>query len=102
MSRIPKILHYVFGMARDFGGKPWSLVHHVCLKSAVERINPEEVFFYYEHEPTGPWWALGRQLLTPVKITAPREIFGRPLEHVAHRADVVRLQKLIEFGGIYL
>src|SRR5579872_905063 len=102
MSRIPKILHYTFGMASDFGGKPWSLLHHVCLKSAVERIAPQQVRFYYEYEPNGPWWELSRKLVTPIKIEAPREIFGRPLDHVAHRADVVRLQKLIEHGGIYL
>jgi hypothetical protein len=102
MARIPKLLHYTFGLGPDFGGKPWSLVHHVCLKSAVERIKPDEVFLYYEYQPTGPWWALSRPLLTPVQIEAPREIFGRPLVHVAHRADVVRLQKLLEHGGIYL
>ncbi len=89
-------------MASDFGGKPWSLVHHVCLKSAIERIVPEQVFFYFEFEPSGPWWDLSRPLVTLVKIEAPREIFGRPLSHVAHRSDVVRLQKLIEYGGIYL
>ena len=102
MTRIPKILHYTFGLASDFGGQPWSLIHHVCLKSAIERIKPEQVFFYYEFEPSGPWWTLSRSLVTPVQITAPREIFGRPLAHVAHRSDVVRLQKVIEHGGIYL
>jgi hypothetical protein len=89
-------------MASDFGGKPWSLVHHVCLKSAIDRIAPEEAFLYYEFEPNGPWWDLSRKLITPVKIEAPQTIFGKPLPHVAHRADVVRLQKLISHGGIYL
>jgi len=102
MTRIPKILHYTFGLAKDFGGKPWSLLHHVCLKSAVQRLAPEHVFFYYEYEPTGPWWSLSRKLVTPIKIHAPREIYGRPLLHVAHRSDVVRLQRLAESGGIYL
>lgn len=102
MSRIPKVLHYTFGMAADFGGKPWSLLHYVCLRSAIAHIAPDQVFFYYEYEPTGPWWDLSRDLVTLVKITAPREIFGNPLLHVAHRSDVVRLQKLIEHGGIYL
>ena len=102
MSRIPKILHFTFGMAPDFGGKPWGLVHHVCLKSAIERIRPEKVFFYFEFEPTGLWWELSRELVTSEKIEAPREIFGNPLIHVAHRSDVLRLQKLIERGGIYL
>ncbi|HEY1877239.1 MAG TPA: glycosyltransferase [Rhizomicrobium sp.] len=102
MTRIPKILHYTFGMAPDFGGKPWSLVHYVCLKSAVERIRPEKVHFYCQFEPSTPWWDLSRDLLNVVKIAAPREIFGRPLKHVAHQSDVVRLQRLIAEGGIYL
>ena len=102
MSRIPKVLHYTFGMARDFGGKPWSLVHHVCLKSAIERIKPDKIYFYCQFEPATAWWRLSRELVTVVKIEAPREIFGRPLKHVAHKSDVVRLQKLIQHGGIYL
>lgn len=102
MSRIPKLLHYTFGMARDFGGKPWSLMHHVCLMSAIERIRPEKTFFYCQYEPTGPWWQLSRPHVELVQIEAPKEIFGRPLKHVAHQSDVVRLQKLIEHGGIYL
>jgi len=52
-------------MARDFGRKPWSLVHHVCVKSAVERIAPERTYLYYEFEPTGPWWELSREIVTP-------------------------------------
>ena len=102
MTRIPKILHYCFGMAPDFGGKPWSLIHFVSVASAVRVIRPEAVYFYYEYEPSGPWWDLTKPLVTPVKIEAPREVFGRPVSHPAHRADVVRLQKLIEHGGIYL
>jgi len=99
---IPKVLHYCFGMSPDFGGKPWSLIHYACLRSAVERIRPTDTFFYCEYEPTGPWWELTRRMVTVEKITAPREIFGNPLLHVAHRADVVRLEKLLSVGGIYL
>lgn len=99
---IPKVLHYCFGLSEDFGGKPWGLLHHVCLSSAVARLRPESVFFYHEYEPSGPWWDLSRKLVEPVKITAPRSVFDRPLHHPAHRADVVRLERLIEHGGIYL
>lgn len=102
MPNTPKTLIYCFGMAEDFGGKPWTLSHYVCVRSAVEHIEPDTVFFFYEHEPVGPWWDLTRELVTPVKIEAPRKIFGNPVEHPAHRADVVRLEKLLEMGGIYL
>lgn len=99
---IPKILHYCFGMSSDFGGKPWGLIHYVCLRSAVERIRPAEVRFYCEHEPAGPWWELSRALVAVHAVKAPREVFGNPLPHVAHRADVLRLEVLRRDGGIYL
>jgi hypothetical protein len=99
---IPKKLHYCFGLTPNFGYKPWSLVHYVCVRSAIASIKPTEACLYYEYEPSGPWWDLTKPLLDRVKIEAPREIFGNPVKHPAHRADVVRLQKLIERGGIYL
>ena len=74
----------------------------MCLSSAVQRIKPTDVFFYCEHEPTGPWWELSRRIVSVEKIKVPREIFGNPLLHVAHRADVIRLEKLLSRGGIYL
>src|SRR5215475_5367805 len=102
MARIPKILHYCFGFHRSFGGKPWSMVYFVCVKSAIERIKPDQAFIYYEFEPKGPWWEQTCKIATPVKMRAPRHIFGNPLYHPAHRADVVRLEVLIRQGGIYL
>lgn len=102
MPNTPKTLIYCFGMAEDFGGKPWGLSHYVCVRSAIERIEPDAVLFFYEYEPSGPWWNLTRELVTPVKIEAPRKIFGNSVDHPAHRADIVRLEKLIEMGGIYL
>lgn len=96
------ILHYVFGMAKDFGGKPWSWIHHMSVVTAAASNRPETIYFWYEHEPTGEWWEASRHYLTLRKITAPREIHGRPLLHPAHQADVVRLQVLLEHGGAYL
>jgi hypothetical protein len=101
MPRIPKVLHYTYGFSK-VPERPWSLVNYVCLRSAVERLRPERVFFYYEFEPTGAWWALSRDFVTLVQVRTPREIFGNPLTHVAHCTDVIRLQKLSECGGIYL
>lgn len=102
MTRIPKHLHFCFGLAADFGNKPWSLIHHVCVASAIRHIAPAQAIMHCEFEPTGPWWELTKPLLTVERRPAPREIFGKPLMHVAHRADVLRVQTLLERGGIYL
>lgn len=97
----PKILHFCFGLT-PASDHPWGLVHYACIRSAVERIKPDRAFLYYEFEPKGHFWDLTKDLVDLVRIEAPREVFGRPLLHPAHRADVLRLQKLLECGGIYL
>ena len=52
--------------------------------------------------PTGPWWDLIVPHLTLIKTIAPDEIYGRKLEHFAHKADVLRLLAMKHTGGIYL
>jgi Glycosyltransferase sugar-binding region containing DXD motif len=99
---IPNILHFVFGMAPDFGGKPFSLVHYLSVKSAVELNKPIAAYFHYQYEPVGEWWEKAKPLLTLNKVQAPESIMGNKLYHVAHKADVVRLQALKDMGGIYL
>ena len=89
-------------MAEDFGGKPWSWFHHISVMSAQAANPGAELVLWYEHEPSGDWWRASRPHLTLCKIAAPREIHGRPLVHPAHRADVVRLQVLLEHGGTYI
>lgn len=99
---IPNILHFVFGMAPDFGGKPFSLAHYLSVKSAVELNKPASAYFHYQYEPDGEWWEQAKPLLTLNKIEAPDNIMGNKLYHVAHKADVVRLRALKETGGIYM
>ncbi|HET9055590.1 MAG TPA: glycosyltransferase [Chitinophagaceae bacterium] len=99
---IPNIFHFIFGMAEDFGGKPFSLVHYLSIKSAIEVNKPEVAFFYYQFEPQGEWWDKAKPLLNLQKIVAPDSFMGKKLYHVAHKADVVRLQALQKHGGIYL
>src|SRR3954464_10261762 len=99
---IPNIIHFNFGMSSDFGNKPFSLVHYLAVRSAVEVNNPDKVYMWYGYEPDTIWWKKALELVTQVKIQIPTKIFNRELLHPAHRSDVVRLDKLITHGGIYL
>lgn len=54
-QKIPPIVHYVFGMSKDFGGKPFSFVQFVAINSALTNIKPERVIFWYRHMPQS-WW----------------------------------------------
>lgn len=98
---IPNVIHFV-RFAPNFDTPPFSLIHYLAVKSAAVVNEPDVINFYYDHEPCGEWWERAKPYLNLVKIEPPTEVFGVPLCHPAHQADVVRLQVLIEQGGIYL
>lgn len=108
--QIPPYLHYVFGLSPTFGDKPFAFLTYVCLSSALEILKPEVIYMHYVYEPTGWWWnewkdrvaKSGTTRLEMVKQRDVTSVFGRPIEHFAHKADVLRLEALRDHGGIYL
>ncbi|KAI9322299.1 hypothetical protein BX666DRAFT_1829521, partial [Dichotomocladium elegans] len=56
---------------------------------------------HYHYLPVGEMFERVKPMVTLRQVPLVNEIFGRPVSHFAHRADVVRLEALLEFGGIY-
>ncbi|ACB93746.1 glycosyltransferase [Beijerinckia indica] len=101
-SQLPKLIHFVFGMQPDLGDKPFGFVHYMAIKSAHD-LHPEcRLIFWYAYEPCSAYWDAVKDLVEPAHIYAPEMIFGRPIRHYAHKADVVRMAVLCRYGGIYL
>jgi hypothetical protein len=99
---IPNVMHFVFGMTEDFGGKPFSLIHYLSIKSALTLNRPDDAVLWCRFVPTGYWWQKAAALVDVRYAGDVNERYGTPLAVYAHRADIVRLEKLIEYGGIYI
>lgn len=100
---IPKIIHFIFGMVEDFGGKPFGLPHYLAVKSAYEINKPDKMFVYNYFEPKdNEYWEKSKKYFEIVNIEPPRQIYGNKIFHYAHASDVIRLQMLNFVGGIYL
>lgn len=99
---IPNIIHFIFGLKKDFGGINFSFIHFLSVVTAFNVNKPEKIYFHYRYEPSGYWWEKAKPYLTLKRIDPPEMIFGNKIKHAAHKADVVRLQTLISDGGIYL
>ena len=99
-NKIPNIIHFIYGFKEQ--KSEFEIYRYIAIKSAYEVNKPDKIYFYYYYEPYGYWWNKIKVYLTLVKIEPPTEIYGNKLHHYAHQSDVVRLQKLIEHGGIYL
>lgn len=95
---IPKVIHFIF-----FGFTKFEFIHYLAVRSAAEVHQPDQIFLYYSQAPVdNPLWDAILPLVELVPVTPPEEFNGVKLESYQYRADILRLQKLIEYGGIYL
>jgi hypothetical protein len=107
MSRIPRHFHFIFGLRPQT--EPFHLVHYLCLESCLRVNRPERLTLYLHHEPYGYYWdlirprlAVERVPLVPAVADARYDdpLIGQKLRY-AHHADFIRLEKLVEHGGVY-
>lgn len=103
---VPNQCHFVFGLKKQV--EPFHIMHYLCLESCRQVLKPDRIFFHYHHLPFGPWWDLiqDRLELVPVKPVAFLEGYRYPQPGIAryayaHHADFIRLDRLLEAGGIY-
>jgi glycosyltransferase involved in cell wall biosynthesis len=104
---IPRIAHFVFGLREQ--REPFHFMHYVALESCRRVLEPERIYFHHLHLPWGPWWDRIEPHLELKAIAETREVAetdysaGLVPEYLryAHHADLIRLDCLIEHGGLY-
>jgi glycosyltransferase involved in cell wall biosynthesis len=104
---IPRVAHFVFGLREQ--DEPFHFLHYASLESCRRMLEPERIYLHYKWRPWGPWWERIRPHVTPVKVDLADEVLaaeylpGRvPAEYrYAHHSDFIRLDALIEHGGVY-
>ena len=99
-TKIPNIIHFVYGFKKQT--HEFEFYKYLAIKSAMDINKPDKLYFHYAHEPFGPYWDKIKPFLILEYVQPPAEIYGNQLTHYAHQADVIRLQKLNKYGGIYL
>lgn len=104
MTRVPRIFHFVYGLAPQT--EPFHLVHYLALASCLEVNRPDRVLFHFHHRPWGEHWERIAPRVEARRIRRPRVRFrygDRRIEayRYAHEADFLRLDLLLEHGGVY-
>jgi predicted O-linked N-acetylglucosamine transferase (SPINDLY family) len=96
--RIPYIFHFIF-----FGYTTFEYIHYLSIKTCYDNNPDATIYLYNTAEPVNNnWWNNIKKYIKLIQINPPENIFGNILKNYAHKADIIRLEKLIEFGGIYL
>ena len=104
ITTAPRFVHFIFGLDTSGEHPPeFGFIQYLSIVSAYVSLRPERIFFWHYIEPTGDWWKKTRPFITDVRIArAVTEIFGNPIDNYAHKADILRLEILLKYGGIYL
>lgn len=94
---IPRVIHFIF-----FGFTEFQIVHYLAVKSAVA-VHRVPVRLHYSQAPiNNPLWDEIAQMVELVQVDPPQEFRGHRLDSYQYKADILRLQLLLEQGGAYL
>lgn len=94
---IPRTIHFIF-----FGFTEFHYIHYLAVKSAVA-VHGVPVKLYYSQAPKdNPLWDEIASMVELVQVDPPQEFRGHQLTSYQYKADILRLQILIEQGGAYL
>lgn len=96
-QKIPNIFHFI-----NFGPREFNMVHFLSIVSAYDHNRPDKIYLYCDQEQEDNiFWEILKEIITPEKISV-KSIKGIPLTSYEYQADVVRLDKLRERGGVYM
>ena len=104
---VPSHVHYIFGMEPTFGHISFGLMHYISILGTVLYIKPERISWHHRFLPNASenvWWSCSQRHVTPREVGDVTMVHGRfiPSMHVAHKADILRMQIMREEGGIYV
>lgn len=105
---VPNIVHYI-----RLNKKSWTFVEYICLRSVYVNQRPDFIFIHTNilNGFKGKYWKWiqeevdlkSRLIAVPVQL--PSEVFGQkfnPNWRIHHGSDVIRIQALMKYGGIFL
>jgi hypothetical protein len=83
--------------------------HFISVLSVLKFVRPEKIMFWHTIVPEGEYWeeymknisASPGVTLEMKKIEAPTEIYGKKIKVVEHQTDIVRLEAVMKYGGVY-
>ena len=104
---VPRVAHFVFGLTEQ--EEPLHPVHYMAVESCRRVLQPDAIYFHHKHLPWGPYWERIRPHLTLVEVDLVDEVLAADYSggrvpaafRYAHHADFIRLDALIEHGGVY-
>ena len=100
-DEIPNIIHYIYGLKKQT--EEFSFVYYLSILSNYLINKPFVIYFHYQYLPYGYWWDKSLKYLKLNYINTNNIYWGeKKIIKFAHKADKIRLDMLLKYGGIYM
>ncbi|KAL3836289.1 hypothetical protein ACJMK2_021726 [Sinanodonta woodiana] len=97
---VPNIVHFIWFMYKEF-----NFFHYLSFMSAVRFVRPCLILLHGNYVPHGRYWrsfTLSFPFVILVQRSPRSSIFGNKIKFLEHISDVMRIEILKDYGGIYL
>ena len=98
---IPNIIHYIYGLKEQ--NEEFPFVYYLSILSNYLINKPYIIYFHYQYLPYGKWWNEALKYVKLNYINASNMYWKqKKIIKYAHKADKIRLEMLLKYGGIYM
>ena len=97
---VPNVVHYVWYSRGEL-----SFVGFMSLLSVIRFINPCLIIFHGDTTPYGRYWDFIvniSPIFIHLKRDRPQTVFGQQVGFSEHSGDIMRIEALLKYGGIYM
>ena len=95
------IIHYIYGLKKQDAEFPF--VYYLSILSNHIINKPLKIYFHYQYLPYGKWWDNAKKLVSLNYINCTDMYWGnKKIIKYAHKADKIRLEMLLKYGGVYM
>ena len=97
-GHIPKISHYIW-----MGSKEVNFIGYLSVRSSLDVLKVKQVIIHGNGKPKGKWLEnlLSDKRVKYMRRDLPDTIFGMGVRNVVHISNILRVDILLKYGGIY-
>ncbi|XP_074652838.1 uncharacterized protein LOC141907164 [Tubulanus polymorphus] len=99
--QVPNYMHYTWYHPTKL---TWRFHHMISVLSAHRFNKPDKIYFWYEKYPEGPLWNKTLEMVPNIVMKyrkKPTTVFGIPVKAAEHQSDIVRMEAILKYGGVY-
>jgi hypothetical protein len=101
VDEIPNIIHYIYGLKKQT--EEFSFVYYLSILSNYIINKPLVIYFHYQYLPYGYWWEKVKKYIKLNYINTSNIYWNeKKIIKFAHKADKIRLELLLKYGGVYM